>query len=355
MANFPPIFKNALGKFENLLPSDGGLQIDVVDCENANSNVNLFATVDTSGTGSLALFGAWDGTAAVGVASSVFAFGGGITVAENLTVSTNAIFNGDVDLGNASGDSITFTGSVDSDITFENSGVRNITVDSQSLTISTTTSGKLSLDGASEVEINTLLLDVNSTGAVTIDAATASQFVVSGASADLTLGARGATLTLNEAGDTALDSNFTATSVVGALNELKTSNLGVSTPSALASEVITAGDVVYIDWDSGNTRPGIYIADNTVAAKQNPIGVALNSAAIGGAVYVATHGQEAVVNSAITANNEGSPVYLTTAGGVTLTPPSGTGNTSQIIGTVSLSGGAGTAKVIVQLQPPITL
>jgi hypothetical protein len=63
-------------------------------------------------------------------------------------------------------------------------------------------------------------VDVLGAGAVSIDVAAASNFTVSGATADLTLGARAATITLNETGQTTL-TGFTATSLVGALNELK--------------------------------------------------------------------------------------------------------------------------------------
>jgi len=223
------------------------------------------------------------------------------------------------------------------------------------LVLSTTTSGILQLNGASEIELNTLLVDVNSTGAVNIDAVTASQVVVSGATADLTLGARGATVTLNESGQTSLDTNFTATSLVGAVNELKTTNLGTTTPGWLASEVISIGDVVYLDWDAGNARTGVYLADNTTSGKQDPVGVALTGGGAGTTIYIATQGQEAVVNTLITANQEGSPVYLDTAGGVTLTPPPnvpGSGDSSQIVGQVSLAGAAGVAKIIVQLRDP---
>jgi hypothetical protein len=62
---------------------------------------------------------------------------------------------------------------------------------------------------------------VDAGAGVSIDAATASNLTVSGATADLTLGARAATVTLNQSGDTAL-SGFTATSLIGALNELQT-------------------------------------------------------------------------------------------------------------------------------------
>lgn len=351
MANFPALFRNSNGRDENLTAADGGLQIDVIDCEGATSAVNLFSTVDN--TGSLALFTSYDSTCNVGTASSVFTFGGGITVTETLTVTGAAVFNGAVTLGSAAADDITFTGSVASNITFKTGATRTITLDSQTMVISTTTSGQLQLVGAAEIDLSTILVDINATGAVTIDAVSASQFVVSGATNDLTLGARGATITLNQSGQTTLDTNFTATSMIGALNEIKIANLGVSTPVWLASEIISAGDVVYLDWDVGNTRTGVYLADNTASGKQDPVGIALTGGAVGTSIYIATHGQEAVINTAITANTEGSPVYLDTAGAVTLTPPPnvpGSGDSSQIIGQVSLAGAAGTAKIIVQLR-----
>jgi len=45
--------------------------------------------------------------------------------------------------------------------------------------------------------------------------------IADGSSQDLTLGARSATITLNESGETSLDGGFTASSIIGALNELK--------------------------------------------------------------------------------------------------------------------------------------
>lgn len=350
MPNYPALFRNTNGRSENLTEADGGLQIGVIDCEGASSTVNLFSTLTNAG--SLALFTAYDGTCSVGTTGSVFTFGGSLTVTTTLTVVGASVLDGAVTLGNAAADDITVTGSIASDLTFKTGATRTITVDSQNLVISTTTSGELQLVGAAQIDLSTILVDVNATGAITLDAVSASQFVVSGASADLTLGARGATITLNEAANTTLDTNFTATSLIGAVNEVKTANLGVTSPSYLASEVISAGDVVYLDWDAGNTRTGVYLADNTVSGKQDPVGVALTGGGIGTTIYIATHGQEAIVNSVITANTEGSPVYLDTTGGVTLTPPTGvgTGDSSQIIGQVSTAGGAGTAKIIVQLR-----
>lgn len=357
MANFYLLFKNSAGGSENLRPSDGGAILGVIDSEAAGSVVDLFPSVTSAG--SVALFSNYDGTAGVGALGSTFAFQGSVTVATNVTVTGNSVFNGDVDLGLNSTKTISFIGSVDSNIAFENSGPRSITLDGQTLTVGVTTAGKLQLDGASEVEINTVLVDANATGGIQLDAVTTSQFVVSGAAADLTLGARAGTVTLNEAAHTGLDASFTATSIIGALNEVKTTNLGTTTPSVVASEVIVAGQAVYVDWDVGNGRPGLYLADNTVAGKKEPIGVSLNGGGIGTTIYIAGPGQEAVINTLIAANTEGALVYLDTAGNFTVTPPAApplsAGDTSQIVGVATVAGAAGSAKMYVLLRPPKTL
>lgn len=369
MSNYYPLFKNAAGTPENLRPSDGGLVAGVIAGESAAATVSIFDLLDN--TGSLSMFAAYDSTCTIGAASSVFTFGGGVTVTEDLTVTANTILNGDVDLGNLGTDTITVTGSVDSDITFENAGARAITVDSQALTLSTTTSGILTLAGATEIQMDTLLLDVNATGGIQMDAATASQLVVSGGTDDLTLGARGDTVTLNESGETGLDAAFTATSLVGALNELVTANQGITTPVYAAGETIVAGDVIYIDYD-GASGAEVLLADATAAGKRDPVGIALNGGAATTPIYIAPHGQEVVVNTTIAATNEGNPVYLygagcggaggtAAAGQLTLVAPEVTvdgwdiGDTSQIIGVVTLTGAATVAKVLVQLRPAITL
>jgi len=84
---------------------------------------------------------------------------------------------------------------------------------------------------------NVITIGSSSAASVNIDSDGASNFTVAGASADLTLGARGATVTLNEAGHTALV-GFTATSIIRALNEL---NAGIPTTgmTSVVSEINT--------------------------------------------------------------------------------------------------------------------
>ncbi len=350
MANYPALFRDANGRNQSLRPADGGLEIDVIDCVSAASTVSLFSTVNS--TGSLALFTAYNSTCTVGAASSVFTFGGGVAVTQTFACAGAATFAGDVTLGNASADDLIFTGSLAGDLTFKTGATRTIGLDSATMVIGTTTSGQLQLVGASEIDLSTIAVDINATGAVAIDAVTASQLVVSGVTADLTLGARGATITFNESGDTTLDTNFTATSIVGAVNEVKTANLGTTTPSYLAGETIVAGDVVYLDWDVGNTRTSVYLADNSVAGKQDPVGIALTGGVAGTTIYIASQGQEAIINTLVAANNEGAAMFLDTAGGLSITKPTTVNHTSQIIGVVSTAGVAGVAKIIVQLRDP---
>lgn len=95
-------------------------------------------------------------------------------------------------------------------------------------------------------------INMDATGAISLDAATASNFTVSGATADLTFGARAATITLNESGDTTLDAFFTATSIVGALNELATT---VSVEGALTIDVPIENGVTIAAGDSVSAGP----------------------------------------------------------------------------------------------------
>lgn len=97
-------------------------------------------------------------------------------------------------------------------------------------------SGSIAIDGSSSISL---------------DSATASNFTVSGATADLTLGARAGTVTLNESGQTTL-SGFSATSIIGALNENNASvaattlDVAYNNDSGSADIKVDAGDV---RWD----------------------------------------------------------------------------------------------------------
>ena len=174
-------------------------------------------------------------------------------------------------------------------------------------------------------------------GGISLDTAVASNFTVSGASADLTLGARGSTITLNQSGEASLQ-NFTATSIIGALNELKdgasalhntyTNNSGVTT--------IDEGMPVYIVTTDNKVSPAHATTDAVTA---NAVGFAEGSIAASGSGFIVTEGV-ATVRLRDASEGEltpaaGSEVFLsTTTGKCSTAAPATSGNVVLSIGFV---------------------
>jgi hypothetical protein len=116
---------------------------------------------------------------------------------------------------------------------------------------------------------------VNCADSFDIAAVTQSTVIVSGATADLTLGARGATIALNESGQTALDGSFSATSIIGAINETKTGltlDGCYNNDSGERTVTIDAGDLsldvsgsywVLVDVAAASTGYGFHLANGT--------------------------------------------------------------------------------------------
>lgn len=112
---------------------------------------------------------------------------------------------------------------------------------------------------------------VQNVGAISATASGASNITVTGATADLTLGARASSITLNESGDTALDAGFTASSIIGALNELHegfspvvTGTISASASNEVEDSFSTSSDnwcewTYYIQYDT-NLRAGNILA-----------------------------------------------------------------------------------------------
>jgi len=92
---------------------------------------------------------------------------------------------------------------------------------SENFTTGIVIGGGTALTGASAIDISGV---GNTAAGVRIRA---------GATADLTLGARGTTIALNDAVELSLDGSFSATSLIGALNELKSSGGGSPTVAKL--------------------------------------------------------------------------------------------------------------------------
>jgi hypothetical protein len=352
MATYPVLFLNTTtGRPERLDNPADYLLIDKIDCAAAASSVILFPTVTAAGT-PVTILANFDGTTNFGKVGGTTAFIGSVTIAQNFTLTGNALLNGNITLGNnLLVDTTTFTSKVASDVVFEGSGPRSIDLTSQNLTIRTITGGDLVLTAAALLNVDGNSIDIDSATTMSLSSVGAAEIKTTGAATDLTLGGRASTITLNSAAPNNALVGFTATSIVGALNEVRAA-VGNDLPVYLASEGIAYGDVVCLDWDAGNARVGVYLADNTNAARTRPVGISKNNALLGAAVTIVTSG-EAILNSAIVANTEGEYLYLSTVGAVVQAPP-GVG-TVTIIGIGSKAGIAGVAQCIYQVHIPYTL
>ena len=132
-----------------------------------------------------------------------------------------------------------------------------------------------------------------SCGAITtpsLDGITTLALSAIGASADLTLGARGGTITLNEAGqESLLTTSFTATSIIGALNELVAAS-GVSTlAQTLAVGNTTGGtDLIVTSGDAIDAATAVPLVLGPSAATAVTIGASGTAVGVVGRLNVGT-------------------------------------------------------------------
>jgi len=119
--------------------------------------------------------------------------------------------------------------------------------------------------------------------------------------------------------------------------------IGADTASVIASEALSAGDLVNI-WDNASVF-SVRKADATTAGKE----------AHGFVLAVFTHPTTATVyfegtNTAVTGKTPGKQFLATTAGTTTTTAPSGSGNVVQIVGFATSA-----TAINFQSTPPIVL
>lgn len=129
----------------------------------------------------------------------------------------------------------------------------------------------------------------------------------------------------------------------------------VDVPS-VATIALLAGEVVRF------TNGGVQKADANAPLQLEPVGFAVAAAGIGGAVTVRTAGVVDVPTArfdvAPIAGDVGQRVWLsTTAGRITLTPPSASGDVVQRVGVLATlaGGGGGAPQVLVQVGDPVLL
>jgi hypothetical protein len=156
----------------------------------------------------------------------------------DLRMKPTGAYSVEFDLSGASGtaDGVLITNGSDN-FNFVRGGTDILSVDASVQDIKVAASSTMDFDSPS--------ITLDSTGAISIVAATASDFTVSCATSDLTLGARATTITLNDSSNTSL-SGFSASSIIGALNELKTSTGAGVTGSFNCISGIAVGDLVRV-------------------------------------------------------------------------------------------------------------
>lgn len=344
---------NTSGKLQ--LKAAGLLDIDA----GANADIDVTGNVELDATGLISLDGVGN--------SNFTADQGNLTIAT--TTSGNLVANsaGSLDIDAATAITI-------------DSANNGVSIDGAAASNFSTSAGALTLDGNAGVNIagNAAEIDVTTTGALDLnsgagtwnastlivegsDNVTIESFANDGADKALTLRAQNAGLghgaltlradneiTIGDGGDN--DSNIFAERFV-------TLKRSAGLIGETAGESLSMGDSIVAKWDAGNSELRWYKADaNAVSDNERAVhGVAVAAAAAAGDdVDVASVLGTGMVTklSGLTGTDSGKPIYLSaTAGDLTLTPPTGSGNTVFRVGYV-LSHNGGPSGVAMMLFSP---
>lgn len=233
----------------------------------------------------------------------------------------------------ATGQNVTIDGAA---LSIDGTASSNISVTGADLTLSTITSGSFRVTAVGAYITTSTTYDIDSSGAFTLDAAT----VTIGGDTDT-----GDIAILSGTGDVELSSDNAAKEVRLVSNYPKMVR-GINAGAA----GVTAGDCLYGDIVGGALR--VSSTDADAVATSQFIGIAANTAAAGNLCNVVVVGivKEVTGDGAfVAANNLGKKVYLsTTAGKISLTPPTGLGDVIFQVGICM--GGSGTAWEVL-LQP----
>ena len=249
-----------------------------------------------------------------------------------------------IDNDDASGDAIAIAGSGSHDIT---STWNTAGTETTNLTVSNGGAGTaglaISASAASSFQTTAANLTLGTLTSGTLLLASAGELTLN----DQHLSAA---IPISESGTTGLDAAFTATSIVGALNELKGGATDEYTSwYAQPDEDLTAGQPVTA-YNSG-TNGIISVADaNDANKKYGLCGVCVTGAttASGDDAEIATTGVVDVTSNASETWSAGDAVYLdTNAGCATTTAPSTSGDVVQRLGWATGDSGATTSHEIV--------
>jgi hypothetical protein len=322
-------YNSGSGEWEAATPAAGG------SLQDAYEVLNTIAVTTAEGTVSLS--NSADVTDLLTLSRTFTSTGNAISV--SMDAGTTGVGVSIADAGNGTGLFINKTGTTGVALRVQDGGASVFVISNTGSIANTPTSG------------TNFTVDTLGAGNISLDSAAASNFTVSGATADLTLGARGATVTLNESGETTLDT--TATSIVGAINELVT--------AGAAADLQTAYDIGQtIDIDSSDAAVSISAQDidhtaNLLELNRSPVsgsiagnaldvtlggfssgdGVNITDAGDGDSLFIDKTGTAGV---AMRVQDGGGSVFvISNTGSIACTPTSGTNFTVDATGAGSFS------------------
>jgi len=333
------------------------------------------------------------------------------STSQNLSIATAT--SGELDLTSAGLLDINAGANLDIDVTgtfdmlasstfsIDGTGASNVSADSGNLTLSTTTSGDINITSAADVDMDAATVEVDATASILMNAAAASNFTVTGAGLVLSTATSG-TVQIASAG--LIDMNAAANmdiDVTGTYDMLATSTFSIdgtgncnttATSGNMTVSTATSGNVILdsaagdILLGNGNTADVVLDGQNgTVLSGTNDLSIVAGVSQFD-VVYISTSGYDQADASAVatafavglaseagaatngkvitmpqsaaadfTGGNPsavGQRVYLsTTAGKVTLTPPSGSGNVVFQIGFVTSTTSRGGNVFPILFQP----
>ena len=258
-------------------------------------------------------------------------------------IDVNAGANLDIDVTG------TFDMLASSTFSIDGTGASNVTATSGNLTLATLTSGDINLSAVGVTNID------GGTG-VTIDCPATYDIAITAASdnaSDIIFTAHGSATNFNDTSNAAL-SGFTATTVIGALNELKSG--GDSLTYTAGAGGITQYYATYLSADST-----ILHADADAIATSRFAGIAQTTESAAASVDVKASGNSNAIFDASLTLAAGEPVFIsTTVGTMTNVAPSGSGDVVLRIGYISDTltyNGTDDFTAEIQLQPgdPVTI
>lgn len=216
------------------------------------------------------------------------------------------------------------------------SGTSSWTNTSGNLTIATATSGTLGLNSAAAISSTAATTAAFSAGTtMSVSGTTATTVTATGATADLTFHGRGQSYTFNDASNITFSGGITATSIVGAINQVYAGSGSATTVANMytnnTGSTIVLGSAVYITTTASNIDKSTATSDAAAAQFIGLVKADIPDTTTG--VIISEGVANATFEASLTLVN-GNEVFLSasTAGYLTNVAPSATGKVVLSVG-----------------------